>query len=350
MKKRLLFLLPLLVLCSCNNDKEAIDGYEIEYKEATVDGVTGLLVKSVSNDDVKEVVIPKNVDGFDLEVKFIDNNVFNNFYDLTKVTLPDSLIGIYDGSFKNCISLETINLSNVTTIGSGAFSGCKKLKEVNLSENLNIIDDKVFSNCESLETINLNNNIETISDYAFDSCKSLKNVTLPNSLINIGSGAFKDCESLNNLSLPATLKSIGDYAFYGNKSLDTIVLPESLETLGYKSFYNCYNLFNVTNNASINSSIYDKSGIKEYIHKNIITLDDYMFTSNYGIYSLIKYTGSDENITLPDYINEKTYTINQYAFYKSNVKSITVPNTVTKISNYAFYDSKLDYINFSADD
>ena len=347
-KKLLLFLIPLFILSSCKDNDKKDDGYEIEYKETTIDGESGLIVTSVSNKDVKEVIIPKNVDGFNLDVKFIDYNVFNNFYDLENVTLPQSITRIYGGCFRNCTSLKSIDVSNVIYIGEGAFLGCKSLKDITLNENLNIINDKTFSNCKSLTNINLGDNIEKISDYAFDSCESLTNITLPNNLNTIGIGAFKNCKSLKDISLPSSINTIDDYAFYNDESLDMIVLPTSLTKLGYKSFFNCYNLFSITNNSLISQTQYDKSGIGEYSHNNLVEVNDCVFTSLYGINYLVKYKGNDDTVTLPEYFNNGKYQISQYAFLNSNVKTINIPNTVSKIANYAFYNSKLDFINFEA--
>ena len=106
MKKYLLLFLPILALASCGKDNKAKEGYEIEYKEIELNGTKGLMVSSIDNKDVSEVTIPKNIEGNDLDVKFIAGSAFYGCENLEKIELPESVFRIGDCSFRNCNKLK----------------------------------------------------------------------------------------------------------------------------------------------------------------------------------------------------------------------------------------------------
>ncbi len=64
-------------------------------------------------------------------VTAIDHYAFFNCYELTSITIPNSVtsIGIY--AFYNCPKLTSLTIPNsVTSIGDNAFYGCSKLKSI----------------------------------------------------------------------------------------------------------------------------------------------------------------------------------------------------------------------------
>ncbi|MBQ7876157.1 MAG: leucine-rich repeat protein [Clostridia bacterium] len=81
-------------------------------------------------DEITEIVIGEGIENI--------YGVFKNHVNLKKVTLPQSLKGIHDLSFYNCIALESVIIpKKVESIGVMAFAGCYNLKNV-----------KVLSECE----------------------------------------------------------------------------------------------------------------------------------------------------------------------------------------------------------
>ena len=83
------------------------------------------------------------------------------------------------------------------TIGSSAFSGCSRLKNIDLPPTLKIIGAEAFSGCSNLEKISLPG-VETIVYRAFSGCSKLSEVRIPSTLKNIQSAAF-DCENLKKV-------------------------------------------------------------------------------------------------------------------------------------------------------
>jgi len=83
----------------------------------------------------REVNIPPSIQNY--KVTGIGSEVFKNNKNITKVTIPDSVINIYgdwfEGAFAYCSNLTSVTIPNsVTSIGSGAFRGCTSLTSITI--------------------------------------------------------------------------------------------------------------------------------------------------------------------------------------------------------------------------
>lgn len=199
---------------------------------------------------------------------------------LESITLPSTMKT--SGKFENCKKLKSINLpNNVTTVTSYAFAGCESLESVSFPSKLESIKDRAFNGCVSLksadlsschslksigseafkesglEKITLPNILEKIDMFAFQNCDKLEFVKLNNrqsKLQSIGESAFDGCSSLrliNNVwtkssiaSLPMKLEEIKNKVFQ-NCAFSILQMPEELKTIGYRAFGNCVNLVSV---------------------------------------------------------------------------------------------------------
>ena len=87
-------------------------------------------------------------------------------------------------------SIESIKLSNVTSIGEYAFYSCSGLTSVSFP-NAKSISSRAFYNCTNLTTIYIGTNTSTVctlsSTSAFDNCTNLTNIYVPASLV----GSYK---------------------------------------------------------------------------------------------------------------------------------------------------------------
>ena len=144
---------------------------------------------------------------FDEKDDIITGSAFNEKTSLLRVVLPDTLKGIGECAFRNCVNLTgSITIpEGVTEIGPSAFLWCTSLTGT---------------------------------------------LSLPSTLEYIGgggaadiNGAFNGCHFSCELILPNNLKYIGHYAFCENDGYyGNLILPDKLEFIGDNAFYNCRNI------------------------------------------------------------------------------------------------------------
>ena len=172
MKKLICIILSalfLVLLSSCGKESPVEDfEYEMEDGEVIITGYIG--------SDL-EIYIPSKIN--DRPVTAIGEEAFEG-YDMTYVSMPDSVVIIEKEAFRNCACLKEIDFSKkLTEIGENAFMGCEALTKVDLPEKL-----------------------ETIRKSAFSFCPSLSSVKLPESLLMMEKDAFEEGENLGEIKIP----------------------------------------------------------------------------------------------------------------------------------------------------
>ncbi len=88
-------------------------------------------------EQIKKIVVEDGVNA-------IGQMAFYGLENLTEVVLADSVQDIRNYAFKNCVSLPTIDLSNVLVLREGAFYGCSSLTDVDFSSVV-VVAEWVFS-------------------------------------------------------------------------------------------------------------------------------------------------------------------------------------------------------------
>ena len=132
----------------------------------------------------------------------------------TTATIPHNVKKIGPNAFHHC-DIETICIpSNIIEIESGAFWGCKNLKEIVFEGNIPCIPSIAFSYCESLTSIIIPHGVENIETAAFDHCKLLQYVTLNEDLKRISSCALIDCPNLTSIKIPESVVVLGEINKY----------------------------------------------------------------------------------------------------------------------------------------
>lgn len=206
---------------------------------------------------------------------------FTGWENLESVTLPSTMK--ISGHYKECKKLKTINLpNNVVTIPSNAFWGCESLEKVSFSSKLESIETWAFKGCVNLKSVSLSscsslkeigyeafaetgienitlpNNLETIGQSAFSNCDKLEYIKLnyrQSKLQTIDSGAFDGCSSLRLIddgwsslsvaALPQKLDKINTHAFR-NCAFSELILPDNLKSIETGAFENCTNLKSIS--------------------------------------------------------------------------------------------------------
>jgi len=220
---------------------------------------------------------------------------------------------------KNEVRIPTrIQNLPVTGIGENAFQEYDEITSITIPNSVTKIGDQAFSGCYGLTSIAIPNSITSIGDGVFDGCESLASVTIPDSVTSIGRHAFYDCTSLVSITIPDSVTSIGDYTFYGCESLTSIIIPASVTRIGGGAFSNCTSLTAI-NVAAGNNAFTSESGI--LYSKDKTSLRAYPAGK------------TDNSFTVPNSVTG----IGWGAFQGSaSLTNVTIPDSVTNIGNNAF--------------
>ena len=290
----LIFAVCLTTLSAIAGARVTIDGIEFDYTytlHLESSGTSRLKAEViVVNGKSKkgEVEIPSSIvvdDGLKLYVTKIGQYAFDGNKDITKVTIPGCIMIIDGGAFRDCSSLETVDIEpqtgyshvflgqdfefhGLTYIHDGAFSGCTKLKNINLPETVTYIGDTVFSDCTSLASINLPSSLTTLGSLMgpFSGCTALKSITIPAKVKGLCYRAFLRCTSLETVTFLGAIDAIGEEAFWQCPSLTSIDLSKGVRRIDDKAFQSCTSLrriiFPETGLTSIGSSCFALTALK----------------------------------------------------------------------------------------
>ena len=220
------------------------------------------------------------------------------------------------------------------------------LERYNIDKSVSIICNEAFSKCKWLLSIDMSNSVLHIGKRAFRYCTRLYDIKLSSCLITIGDNSFDGCYTLDSISLPISVKSIGNYAFHGC-IIQSIDIPENVENIGKGAFSSCYKL-NKISVASKNNNYDSRNDCNAIIESssNKLISGCYNTIIPYGILSIGKcafeYCSKITTITIPKGLQ----IIEDRAFDGClGLTSINIPDSVTTIGNYAFsYCQKLSSI------
>ncbi len=222
------------------------------------------------------LVVPEEAEGLPVtEIHNMNNDMLAGSFDVTEITLPDTIDLIGENAFYHFTKLESINLpSGLKKIGFRAFSNTS-ISSITIPDTVTSIGMNAFSFCTRLSSVDLPENLEQLSKSPFMGCSSLEEITIAGSktksisccqiidgvlyspdgkeLINypgakgdsytvadgtesIGLGAFMNNSTLKEVFFPDSLTSIGNYSFYGCTSLQAPTLPDGLTFIGRNAF------------------------------------------------------------------------------------------------------------------
>lgn len=309
------------------------------------------------NNLIKKVVIEEGITA-------IREDAFANFYAMTEVSIPSTLVSIEAGAFRGCRAMTNIIIpENIEEIGNHIFWNCSALTEVIYNSGAPVSKD-MFEGCSSLKNITFNNDISEIKDNAFLDCTSLADISLPETIQRIGQSAFYGCTSLTDISLPETIQQIGQSAFYGCSSLESIELPKAMTYISENLFRDCSKLktiimpaitkiaANAFNGCNALKDIYYPGNKEAWNKLSVGTGNDVLFTAklqtyhNYNYipfctittkYTKYGYTGKEIRpvVTVSTVSGTKLKKGTNYIVsYKNNVDCGTATITVTGTGKY----------------
>ena len=197
--------------------------------EVTISGYIG---------QTKTVIIPEQISN--KTVTRIGEEAFRS-KEITSIKMPDSIRFIDRMAFQNCISLETVVLSNaLSEIGLRAFENCTKLEQITLPSTLNTLGEEAFHQ-SGLKRLDIQAGLETIPAYAF-AATQLTQVVLPESIKTIEFQAFAGCSLLTSVTLNEGLISIEHKAFATDTKINEIKIPKTVHNITDMAFSGCSNL------------------------------------------------------------------------------------------------------------
>jgi hypothetical protein len=198
-----------------------------------------------------EIVIPAGVMRMDVQV-------FGRCSALKKVTMPLEMkcgryygrpsISWFDDNYSqtDCYSapIEEVVFNGGTSIWSGLFEDCQTLKKVTLSEGVEHIGWNSFRNCTSLQNINIPDSVTNISSSVFegtllwsgspdgvvivDRCmigfkgNGPMSLRIPETVRLVAASGFRDMVGLKSITFPSNVIVLSNDAFYGCDAVESI--------------------------------------------------------------------------------------------------------------------------------
>ena len=284
--------------------KEKVDGIEWEFE--IDDGGNAIITrapKSISGD----VRLPAKLKG--ASVTIIDEHAFDGCRELKSLVMSDNVEKCL-AYFENCNALESITISAGMVEPEWRFANCKSLRTINVPKrNLayKSVNDLLLSKGGEtmllaplgIVSATIPKGVTKIGPHAFRECTKLKSVKMPDGVITIDRCAFKGCSELESITIPNSVRYIEQGASEGCRKLKTVTIPASVKKVGRFPFWD----------SSIENAIF-MPGVK-------------VIRPIFSVCTL----GS---VTIPDSVTR----INQGAFYDcKGLTSVTIPKKVKVIGD-----------------
>ena len=137
---------------------------------------------------VGEVTVPSELGGY--EVYRIDDYALYDCNQMTKLIIPDCVHQMGAAVFRDCTVLTTVHLPrDLEFIAENIFKNCSALSNVQIPSTVVFIDQYAFSGCSSLRTIDIPPSVKEIRKKSFE-CPGLRELTISEGVEIIGEDCF----------------------------------------------------------------------------------------------------------------------------------------------------------------
>ena len=241
---------------------------------------------------------------------------------------------------------------NPDTAIEGLFGGKTNLAEVELGQYINNISDYMFANT-GIQTLSLPiTNVETIGNGAFSGSK-LVQITIPYYVRSIGVNAFVNCDYLAEVYIQGTTTALtvgyqntggADWGPFYDSPLSKIVLGREINYVNGNG--QPFTPVEASDGFFANEESGKINNVEVTISDNVKTISNYMFTgikmNSLSIPNSVTKIGKHafdgcstlSSVNIPGGVTE----IDEYTFSGcSSLAGLTIPANVTTIRDYAFY-------------
>lgn len=213
----------------------------------------------------------------------------------------------YLGNESKIVTPKEINGIPVKRIGSHTFWMKKKIKEVKISDGVEVIGASAFGECSNLKKVTIPKSVRKVMRCAFDECKKLSVISGGKGITYVGDFAFTYCESLKKIPDFPKVTDWLEYTFSAT-ALEKVVVPKSVQICAQGQFYGCKKL------------------------KKVVIKD-----AGYYIWKFMFFNSRVKEID----IQKGGEIIKTEAFSEcTRLKKITLSNTTKRIDSYAFKNCK----------
>lgn len=277
---------------------------------------------------------------------------FPNVISVKKIVLEDGIKEIGYNAFVRFINLETVSFqtSDIVRIGTGAFTVCESLENIDIPQSVTQIDDGAFSGCKKLTSILLPNNLTSLGLYKEKAGADL--FTGAGYADNSGDsrGVFNGCSALTKITVPTKVTQIGGKLFFGCSKLDTVTM-KGVSVIPKDTFNGCASLkkLEMTSITSIGQTAFKDC---EKLEEGPFILVENVSTGAFeGCISLKRFSSASKKLTLIGYdafygcsaleTVDLSYsgvtTIDGRAFTLcTSLKSVLLPSTISGLRKSAF--------------
>lgn len=212
-----------------------------------------------------------NLEELVVSPRFIDEHAFLGCSKLTRLTLGylDSTISLgyfFDGSNSSIPNtLTEVNILAGTQIKDYAFRGVANLTKLTLPNSLIKVGNGIVDGCDKLlynekenglylgneenpylilmqmkdkeaEVFTIDEQTKILAYSSFYQASQLKEIVIPSSVIEIGKNAFRYASSIKTIVIPENIKELYDYTFADCTALEEIIIPKTILSVSQTCF------------------------------------------------------------------------------------------------------------------
>lgn len=163
-------------------------------------------------------------------------NAFDEAFDNVDITIPSTVKEIESDAFRSARILKLIFEGGNVSLGYEAFASCKvtaiEFNDANITFGYNS-----FYNCGSLTELYIPETMtKSIGTAAFSWCKKLEKVVIASEKIQVYDEAFKNCTALKEVEFAHGIKNIAKDTFAGCTALEKVTIPYSVQSIKPTAF------------------------------------------------------------------------------------------------------------------